>query len=200
MALERARLRAWDGFILLGEYGDMPAELTLKAQELTLKLHKDKSEARDVRRRALEALANSSHPEASKLIRAAYEHGNHELKVGAIFAMGNTCNRMWAKMLLEELVSRDSECVFEAVRACGQIQLRDSVQRVGELTLSDDQNIQEIAIWSLGEIGGKQAFERLNSLAENVEDDSAAAVIDEALDAASFSLTFASLDLDLEDD
>ena len=85
--------------------------------------------------------------------------------------MGRTCNKIWGEILLEELESRDSECVFEAVRACGQIQFRDSIQRVGELTLSDDQEIQEMAIWSLGEIGGRQAFEILNSLAENAEDD-----------------------------
>jgi len=187
-------------FILLGEYGDIPAELAARAQELTLRLHTDEGQSMDIRRRALEALANSSHAAVKEQIRAAYVNGNHELKLGAIFAMGRTCSKMWRNILLEELESHDSECVFEAIRACGQIQLDESVQRIGEFTIGDDQDIQMMAIWSLGEIGGKRAFEILTSLDENIEDADLANAIDEALDSASFSMSFAALGLDLDDD
>ena len=43
--VKSSALESLGRFLLLGEYGDMPAELALKAQELTLKLHKDKSES-----------------------------------------------------------------------------------------------------------------------------------------------------------
>jgi HEAT repeat protein len=187
-------------FILLGEYGDIPADLAAQAQELTYRLHTDAAQSVEIRRRALEALANSSYSEVKHLIRAAYADGNHELKVGAIFAMGRTCNKMWRNLLMDELESVDNECLYEAIRACGQIQLRESVQRIGEFTISDDQEIQMMAIWSLGEIGGKRAYEILTNLEENADDDDAANAIDEALDAAGFSLSFASLGLDLDDD
>ena len=159
-----------------------------------------RTESLEVRRRALEALANSSHPAVEHLIRAAYTHGHHELKLGAIFAMGRTCNKLWREQLLAELESADNECVYEAIRACGQIQLSESVSRIGEFTLSEDQDLQLIAIWSLGEIGGRRAFEILTSLEEVAAGDELAAAIDEALDAAGFSLSFASLGLDLDDD
>ena len=134
------------------------------------------------------------------LIRAAYADGNHELKLGALFAMGRTCSKEWRSLLLAELESADSECVYEAIRACGQIQLRESVQRIGEYTLGDDQDLHMMAIWSLGEIGGKRAFEILSGLEENTDDDEVANALDEALDAAGFSLSFASLGLDLDDE
>jgi len=187
-------------FILLGEYGDIPAELAAEAQELARRMHTDLRQSVEIRRRALEAFANSSHPEVKALIRAAYADGNHELKLGALFAMGRTCSKEWRSLLMDELESADSECVYEAIRACGQIQLKESVQRIAEFTLGDDQDLQMMAIWSLGEIGGKRAFEILSSLEENADDDEIANALDEALDAAGFSLSFASLGLDLDDE
>ena len=183
-------------FILLGEYGDIAAELATKAQALTYRLHTDPAQPLEVRRRALEALANSSHPAVSDLIRAAYTDGNHELGLGAIFAMGRTCSRQWQDLLLLELDSGDSERVYEAIRACGEIPLSAAFGRIAEFTRSDDPELQMIAVWSLGEIGGRRAIEVLSRLEEFAADDEAlSAAIDEALDAAGFSLSFASLGL-----
>lgn len=188
-------------FILLGEYGDIAADLAEQAQRLTYGLYQDAAAPVEIRRRALEALANSSHPAVNDLISAAYADGNHELRVGAIFAMGRTCSTRWRDQLLDELESRDSESVYEAIRACGQIQLKEAARRIGEFTLSDDREIQMIAIWSLGEIGGRHAIEVLSSLEESTADDNdMAAAIDEAMDTAGFSLSFASFGFESEDD
>ena len=182
-------------FILLCEYGAIPADLAAEAQSLSYEIHTDPAEPVEIRRRALEALANSSHPAVSDLINTAYADGNHELKIGAIFAMGRTCSAVWRAQLLDELENGDNECVYEAIRACGQIQLKEAAQPVGDFTQSDDQEIQLIAIWSLGEIGGREAFEVLSRLEEKVADDDTRAAIDEALATAGFSLSFASLGL-----
>ncbi len=187
-------------FILLGEYGDIPADLAAQAQTLTCTIHKNMSEPVEIRRRALEALSNSSHAAVEQLILAAYADGNHELRIGALFAMGRTCNEIWRDRLLAELENDEYEYVYEAIRACGQIQIADSVQRIGEFALSEDQEIQLMAIWSLGEIGGRQAFEILARLEQELADEEVAAVIDEALDAAGFSLNSASLRLELDDE
>ena len=125
-------------FLLLGEYGDIPADLAAQAQALTYAIHKNKLEPVEIRRRALEALANSSHGAVDQLILAAYADGNIELRIGALFAMGRTCNQIWRDQLLEELESDNNEYVYEAIRACGHIQVADSVQRIGELALSED--------------------------------------------------------------
>ena len=187
-------------FILLGEYGDIPEDAAKAAQALALRIHSDRGQPLEVRRRALEALSNSSHPDVERLIRAAYKDGNHDLKISALFAMGRTCSKAWRDVLIEELDSADNELVYEAVTACGQIQLGESARRIAQLATSEDREIQLAAIWALGEIGGKHAFEVLTSLEELIEDEEAAAVLDEALDTAGFSRTFAALGLDLDED
>lgn len=199
-AVRANALKALGPFILLGEYGTMPGELAREAQRLTHALHTDVAQPLEVRRRALEALANSSHGSVAGLIRAAYDDGNHQLKISAIFAMGRTCNEIWQGILQDELQSHDNECVYEAITACGNIQLEDCAQEIGELTLSDDPDIQLAAIWALGEIGGKRAFEILSRLSETVDDDAGRDAIDAALDSASFSLSLAALDLEFDED
>ena len=114
--------------------------------------------------------------------------------------MGRTCNDMWQDILQDELQSHDNETVYEAITACGHIQLQDCVQEIGELTLSEDSEIQLAAIWALGEIGGKRSFEILSRLSETIEDEAGRDAIDTALDAASFSLSLATLDLEFDDD
>ncbi len=199
-AVRANALKALGPFILLGEYGRVPVELAREAQRLAHAIHTDVAQPLEARRRALEALANSSHGSVGDLIRGAYEDGNHQLKISAIFAMGRTCNEIWQDKLQDELHSQDNECVYEAIIACGHIQLQDCVKEIGELTLSDDREIQLAAIWALGEIGGKKSFEMLTSLSETVDDEEGADAIDAALDSASFSLSLARLDLEFEDD
>lgn len=174
-------------FLLLGEYGGIAADMAEEAQQIALRLHTDPQQPVSVRRRALEALANSSHPHVSGLIRAAYEHSSHEMKIGAVFAMGRTCNSIWGDALLEELTGDDDECVYEAIAACGQLQLKQAVPRIGKLVKSADGEIQLAAIAALGEIGGRRALDMLSDLAELAVDDNMADAIDEALDAAAFS-------------
>ena len=199
-SVRASALKALGKFVLLGEYGEVPQEIAKEAQDLALHLHQDLAEPLDVRRRALEALSNSSLPNVTALIRAAYTHGNHDLKISAIFAMGRSCNSAWRGILMDELASDDYESLYEAINACGQLQLSDSVPRIGELTLRDDSEIQMMAVWALGEIGGKQAFDILTSLAETDQDEALELAIDEALDSAGFSLTLPSFGFGLEDD
>ena len=196
----RARALAGLGrYILLGEYGEIPYSDAQQAQALALQSYRNESQPPEVRRRALEALANSNHPEVESCIRGAYANGNHLLRVSALFAMGRTCDKKWQDVLLRELDSGDSELVYEAIQACGHLQLEDSVQAIGELILSDDREIQLMSIWALGEIGGKTAFEILSNLADTEADDEVLDMIDEALDAASFSLSMSARNFGFED-
>jgi len=186
-------------FILLGEYDNMPKSLVKQAIDLSYSLHIDESQPIEIRRRALEALSNSSYLKKDTLIRNAYNSGHHLLKVSAIFAMGRTCDDKWQDILVDELESDDNELVYEAVRACGEIQLETSVSQLRNLVISDDREIQTMAIWALGEIGGKQSIEILSLLQDATEDDDLIDIIDEALDVASFTLMGSSFDFDIDD-
>jgi HEAT repeat protein len=46
---------------------------------------------------------------------------------------------------------------YEAARACGELQLHDTVTELEELTDDVDPEVQEAAIWALGQIGGDRA-------------------------------------------
>lgn len=176
-------------FILAGELGDLPESETVKAQTTTLRIYNNDALPVQVRRRALEAFSNSSHDALAGAIRQAYKSADRDLQISAIFAMGRSCDSdEWEETVLSELDSEDTEKRFEAARAAGELNLFDAVPGLARLILEDDREIQETAIWSLGEIGGKEALRVLNALlsvAEQNEDEALVELIEDAIGSAS---------------
>lgn len=176
-------------FILLGELGDLPERETIRAQEAAINLLNNPDEPVEVRRRALEAIANCSNEIVEPAIHNAYRGDNHSMRVSALFAMGRSCDdERWSKTVLKELQSNDLEMRFEAARAAGELEIAEAVPALARLAEGNDREIKEIAIWSLGEIGGKKAMKVLGRLADEAEgadDDELLAVIEDALGNAS---------------
>jgi len=175
-------------FLLLGEYGDIPAAQAAQAREPVLNaLHVD--EEPELRRRALEAIANSSHEGVRAMIDEFYNHEDLRMRMSAVFAMGRTCDQDWAPEILQELQSQIPEMRFEAARAAGHTELAEAIPyllRVIDET--DDVEILEISIWALGEIGGDRARKALTEIVAHAEaqgDDQVYDAAREALDAAS---------------
>ncbi len=171
-------------FILLGEYGDIPERDAARAQETVINLLLESDEEIEVRRRALEAIANSSHEIVDTAITEAYEGDDRLMKVSAIFAMGRTCDPRWAEQILREMSSPDAEMRYEAARAAGELELQEAVGLLGRLAAQGDLETRYAAIWSLGEIGGRDALRTLTVLAESVreeQDEDLADAIDEAI-------------------
>ncbi len=182
-----AALQALGAFILLGEFGKLPETLNDRLQDVVLAIHSNPKEPLDVRRRALEAISNCGREGVLDLIRTAYYTKDQAMRVSAVYAMGRSCDDVWAPQVIEELSSDDAEMRFEAVRAAGELELKRALPRLVELAYEEDREIQEAAVWSLGEIGGKaalNALERLAELAEEREDDDLAEAVHEAQDAA----------------
>jgi HEAT repeat protein len=96
------------------------------------------------------------------------------------------------------MTSINPEIQFEAVRACGELELRDAVPQLAQLAHDPDRELQAMAIWSLGEIGGKQALQVLSTLAEEAEVEALIEVIEEAIGAA--SLVGKDIDIELHDE
>lgn len=185
-----AAVQALGQFVLQGELGKLPAALNTRLQELVLALYRDSQEDLDVRRRALEAIGNCSRDGVLDMIRQAYNADDLMMRVSAVFAMGRTCDDVWQPQILEELSSDQPEMRYEAARAAGELELRPALPRLAELAYDDDRQIQEMAIWSLGEIGGKVSTKVLNDLAklaENTNDEVLAEAVAEAQAAASLA-------------
>ncbi len=158
-------------FILLGEYGDVSEQEATRAQDVAITLLNDMSEDIQVRRRALEAISNSSLDFVAEAIQEAYESDEHLMRVSAVFAMGRSYDsELWGETVLRELRNDDPEIRYEAARAAGELEIEEAVTLLGQLAVVDEREIKQVAIWSLGEIGGTHAMRLLTALAEDADE------------------------------
>jgi len=177
-------------FVLRGELGKLPASLNARLQDTMLALHHNLQEDLDVRRRALEAISNCGREGVHEMIRAAYYADDLPMRVSAVFAMGRSCDEVWAPQILEELSSDYPAMRYEAARAAGELELRPALARLAEMVYEDDREIQEMAVWAIGEIGGKAArsiLTQVAALADENGDAELAEAVGEAQSAASLS-------------
>lgn len=196
--------KALGRFIYLGEMGDLPEDKFAQAQKTVIGLLQDPKQDVEVRRRALEAIANCSNSIVAGAVREAYESDEYGMRISAVFAMGRTCDNRWNDMVLKELENGDSEMRFEAARASGELTIQEAVPQLIRVAYEDEREIQEMAIWSLGEIGSREAVRALNrlmDLAIEDGDDTLTDALEEALDNASFGAGgFLLFDFDEEED
>lgn len=192
-------------FILLGEYEEIPEAEAIKIQNALLEIYRNEDNDLNLRRFALEAVANATRDEIEPLIRAAYESGNPLLQISAVCAMGNSCDRRWETILLQELENEDTRIRREAIRAAGSVQIEKAVPQIIEILGEDDLETDERdwIIWALGEIGGDEATNLLNILlekAQNDEDEDLELMIDDAISNARLAGDLMMLDFsDYED-
>ncbi|MBN1966872.1 MAG: HEAT repeat domain-containing protein [Anaerolineae bacterium] len=186
-------------FILLGEYEEIPeAEARLAQDTVLAVLHSD--EDIEIRRRALEAIANCGREGVHDMIAHFYAQEDLMLRVSAVFAMGRTCDERWAQDVLREMDSEELELRYEAARAAGQLEIKAAIPHLIRLIdETDDVEIIEMAIWALGEIGGEKAQQVLEQIMRNAEaagNDEIAAAADDALQMASLPGDFLLFDFE----
>lgn len=179
-------IRALGRFVLLGEWEELPEEEALSTQNELLVLAQDEDEPLDIRRQALESVANCTRSDIPPLISAAYHSEEETYRLSAVVAMGRSCDAArWEQPILEELTSAtDATLRREAVRAAGELQLAEAVPGIVRLLREGEREDQEVGIWALGEIGGREATRILETLlegAEQAEDDDLQIIIDDAL-------------------
>jgi HEAT repeat protein len=146
----------------------------------------------DVVRRAIESLAFVNSDAVRIIIEQAYAHSDQRMRESAVFAMGRSADPAWAEIVLDELDSSSAAMRYQAARASGELQLAQAVNRLIQLTGEPDRDIAEMAIWSLGQIGGRRAKEALERWVES-EDERFSAVAEEALS----ELEFGEMPLDM---
>lgn len=170
-------------FIYLGEMEELASELQEIVEQALLNTVRSKIEDIEVVRRAIESLAFSSREGLSSIIEHAYYHDDERMRVSAIFAMGRTYDgKSWGKIVLKELESDSVPVRFEAARACGELSLHSAVDHLLRIIEEDfDSEVQQNAVWSLGQIGGTRAQKTLESLVTSA-DEAIRMAAEEALD------------------
>jgi HEAT repeat protein len=141
----------------------------------------DTEEDERVRARAIEALGAMSGEDTENLIESIYEEDSLWLKVGAVDAMGRTCDRVWLPIVLRESEHRAPEMRHAAAFAAGEIGEEEAVPQLRRMAVEDpDREVQLAAIRSLGVIGGQMARVALQGVLYE-GDDALRDAIDEAL-------------------
>jgi HEAT repeat protein len=166
-------------------------------------IYRDVTEPIEVRRRALESLSFLTDDEVSQLIAQAYQHADEKMRLSAVFSMGRSLDaERWGQTVLEELSAAQPEMRFEAARAAGELEYAPAAKHLAPLLDDVDEEVQSIAVWALGEIGGDKArsllLAVLDSDAEHLHEDAEDALAE--LEFKSDNLDFTMFDFEDEDE
>ena len=158
-------------YVYLYETGDLSSDHGTLIVETLLDVTECDVE-NEVRCRALESLGFSSRPEVPPIIKANLKHDDELSVSSSIRAMGRSYDaERWGQDILYALKHPSSQVRQAAVRASGEIQLRLAVDDLIDLFLDSEREIQEMAIWALGEIGGERVCSALNEIQAGCEED-----------------------------
>ena len=181
-SVRAAAAEALGQFVLNGELGELEELIANEAEEFLITILVSGSEPLEVQRRALESLAYSSRDEVAKQIRRAHSSDIIEMQASAIFAMGRSADNIWDEDVLAALgEDLEAPLLYEAAKAAGELLLRSSIDRLIDLMLTDDREIRDAAIWSLGEIGGRTAQNALTNLVKTTEDEDLIEALEDAI-------------------
>jgi HEAT repeat protein len=173
-------------FVLLGELEKIEAALAMMVEDALLGAIYDPHETLEVRRRAMESIAYSGQAQVQDIIEMAYYDDEEKMRISAIFAMGRSADPLWHEMVIAELDNPNPEMRYEAARACGELEASAALSALIDLILADpDPEVQEMAIWALGRIGGKEARRVLEACCE-IENEALRQAAEEALDELDF--------------
>lgn len=169
-------------FIYLGELEELSKTALNQIEDELLQVISS-TEKPLVRQKALEAISFSSREEAADLLQTAYDSGEHDWRVSALFGMGRSNDERWDKIVLSHLQDEDPDLRFEAVRAAGELVLSPARQPLLEMLAEEqlDEDTLYAAIWSLSEIGGQGVREALQALRDETEEEEISDFIEEAL-------------------
>ena len=194
LSVRCAAASALGRYVLAAELGKLESGWGVAVQKVLSELWLDQREDSELRRRALESLANSSAAIVPGAILEAWRSDDHDLRASALYAMGRSCDQRWEEIVLDALRHEDPALRYEAVRASGDLEILTAVPLLGELLLDPDVEIRGAAIQALGETGGSRAISLLQQLAAEAEEESDEMLL-EAVEEALENASFGNLDL-----
>ena len=156
-------------FMLLGVLGEISDSYAARVAQALRTAWFRPGEVVEVRRRALEGLAYTDDAGVDGFIEAAYYDEAAAMRQSALFAMGRSANRRWARTILTELGSLDAAMRYEAVGAAGELGLPAAVKPLIRRLDDPDSTVREAAALALGKIGGTEARRALEACIESAD-------------------------------
>jgi hypothetical protein len=173
-------------FVLLGVLGEIGDSYAGCAEQALRAAWARPGEGTEVRRRALEGLAYTDEAGVDEIIEVAYYDEDDLMRQSAIFAMGRSADRRWARLVLTELGSLDAAMRYEAAGAAGELALTSAVKPLVRLLDAADTTVRETAALALGKIGGKDARQALETCLQS-SDNRLVEAASEALEELAFN-------------
>jgi len=173
-------------YVLAGELDELPARLLTDIENKLLKVIEGEAPA-IVQQQALESLGYSGRKEVARLIRKAYASSQADWKASALAAMGHSVNDTWAPQVTECLDHKDPLIRLEAVRSAGELELKETSDRLLELLDDPDDEIRQAAIWSLAQTSGSGVRLTLERMLEENENDDEQVLLEDALEQLTFT-------------
>jgi HEAT repeat protein len=181
----RAAATALGHFVLIGELGRLVEAQLARIVSGLLSIASSGSDE-IARRSSVASLGYSSQPEATLAIQQAFDAGTDDWRSAALVAMGRSSNPDWAKTILAMLRDPAPRLRMEAARACGELELEAASADLIDLLEDSDSGVRRAAIWSLGQVGGKPAYQALQQLVRRKEDSDEAELADQAIENMGF--------------
>lgn len=178
-------------YIYMGEVEDLSAEKYERILTALFVILRG-SDAPAVRQKALESLGFSSHEDMPDQIQKAFSSDDKNWQLSALIAMGHSADERWSALVLSLIHSKDWDLRFEAVRAAGELELKEARLPLLRMlkTEQDDPEMRQIVIYTLARIGGRNVRAEFEKLYEAALDDAEAEFIEEALDELDFTEEF----------
>ena len=167
--VRKAAAAALAHYILLGEWGQIPARFRDRAANALVAEHCNYENPIALRRATLESLGASSHEQVPELIAEAYEDDDKGMQVSALFAMGNSADLRWLHTVMAEMESPLTEMRVEAARAAGELGSSDALAPLAEMAYDPEADVRVAAITALGAIGGDRARDILQQMLDDEE-------------------------------
>jgi len=174
-------------FVLKGALGEVSEPLAKQVEQALRTAWFRSHEVVGVRRRALESLAYGDDIAVYELIDSAYYDEDRLMRQSAVFAMGRTADRHWARFILAELASPEAAMRYEAAASAGELSLKAAVKPLVRLLDDTDGHVREAAAIALGKIGGPLARRALEFVAQG-NDERLADAAGEALQELAFNV------------
>lgn len=179
--VREASAQALGRFIHLHELDELRGINGTELEQALIDLSK-RDPSPKVRQESLIALGYSSHPAVPDLILKAYRTGKEAHQLASLKAISRSADDLWREQVIEQLHSPFPELRAEAVRAAGELTLRETLDDIiGHLDDVSDL-VREAAIWTLGQLGGKSALESLGQLVDEAADEGERKLLSDAID------------------
>ena len=177
-----AAAKALAHYVLLAEWRQIPLRVSRPIVEALLAVYEMDETAVPIKRAALEGLGAAAHPRVETLIEEAYHSKFHDMRISAVFAMGNSADDRWLNTILAEIDNPEVEMRIEAIRAAGMMGRSDAVEPLSDLIEADETDVRAAVIAALGKIGGDHPQSILAQLLDDPDHEDMHELIEETIE------------------